>query len=156
MTEDSMKFGPLPPALGLCALILAQPALSDDFISVEVRADFADVVFMVEQAITNRGLVVDHVSHVGAMLARTKQDTGGAKDLFTAAEIFAFCSAAVSREVMEADLRNVQYCPYTIHVYQPAQDDAPVIVGYREFAPASMRPANYLLQQIVAEAAYLP
>lgn len=137
----------------IVAAMLAMPAWSDGFYTVDVDADFEDVVFNVEMAITNQGLVIDDVSYVGRMLERTKEDVGGEKDLFVDARIFSFCSASLSREVMEAKLRNIQFCPYNVYVYQSAEDGAPVVVGYREFNEPTMRSINYLLQQIVAEAA---
>jgi uncharacterized protein (DUF302 family) len=137
----------------ISAVILAAPAFADGFFTVDVDADFEDVVFNVEMAITNQGLVIDDISYVGQMLARTKEDVGGEKDLFTDARIFSFCSASSSREVMEAKLRNIQFCPYNVYVYQAAEDGAPVVVGYREFNEPTMRSINYLLQQIVADAA---
>jgi len=137
------------------ALILALPAAADGFFTVDVQADYEDVVFNVEQAITNQGLVIDHVSHIGEMLSRTMGDVGSKKELFTNAQVFSFCSATVSREVMEAKLRNIQFCPYGVYVYQSAEEGAPVTVGYREFNEMSMQPVNYLLQQIVAESTKL-
>ena len=137
------------------ALILAIPAHADGFFTVDVSAEYDDVVFSVEQAITNQGLVIDHISYIGDMLARTKGDVGSDKDLFTAAQVFSFCSASMSREVMEAKLRNIQFCPYGIYVYQSTEAGAPVTVGYREFNEPTMQPVNYLLQQIVAEATKL-
>ena len=137
----------------IVAAMLAMPAWGDGFYTVDVEADFEDVVFNVEMAITNQGLVIDDVSYVGQMLERTKGDVGGEKDLFVDARIFSFCSASLSREVMEAKLRNIQFCPYNVYVYQSAEDGAPVVVGYREFNEPTMRSINYLLQQIVAEAA---
>lgn len=138
-------------ALGL-ALAAAGPAQADGFFTFEADGSFDDVVFEVEMAITGRGLVIDSVNHIGAMLARTKEDVGGTEDLFTGAQVMSFCSADVSREVMEDDLMNIQYCPYGIYVFQPAEDGAPVMIGYREYSDRSMQPVNYLLQQIVADA----
>lgn len=137
------------------ALSLATPALADGFFTLDVDADFEDVIFNVELAITNQGLVIDDVSFVGAMLARTKEDVGGTVDLFADARIFSFCSAALSRETMERNLRNIQYCPYNIYVYQAAEEGAPVYVGYRESDDPAMRPVNHLLQQIVADSVAL-
>lgn len=136
-------------------LALAMPATADGFFTLDVDADFEDVVFNVELAITNQGLVIDDVSFVGAMLARTKDDVGGTVDLFSDARIFSFCSATLSRETMERNLRNIQYCPYNIYVYQAAEEGAPVFVGYRESADPAMRPVNHLLQQIVADSVRL-
>ncbi|CUX79804.1 MAG: hypothetical protein HLUCCA05_09510 [Roseibaca calidilacus] len=140
-------------ALGLgLALAMASPAHADGFYTFEAEGSFDDVVFAVEMAITGRGLVIDSVNHIGAMLARTKEDVGGTKDLFAGAQVMSFCSADVSRQVMETDLMNIQHCPYGIYVFQPAEDGAPVMVGYREYSDRSMQPVNYLLQQIVADA----
>lgn len=139
-------------AVVTAALAFAGPAQADGFYTFEAEGSFEDVVFSVEMAITGRGLVIDSVNHIGAMLARTKADVGGEKDLFAGAQVMSFCSADVSRQVMEADLMNIQYCPYGIYVFQPAEEDAPVMVGYREYSDRSMQPVNYLLQQIVADA----
>lgn len=135
------------------ALVLANPAHADGFFTVEAEGSFDDVVFAVELAITDQGLVIDSVNHIGAMLARTKEDVGGTKDLFASAQVMSFCSADVSRQVMEADLMNIQYCPYGIYVFEPAEEGASVTIGYREYSDRSMQPVNYLLQQIVADAA---
>lgn len=139
---------------GLCAaLSLGSPVAADGFFTLEADGSFDDVVFAVELAITGQGLVIDSVNHVGAMLARTKDDVGGEQDLFTGAQVMSFCSADVSRQVMEADPMNIQYCPYGIYVFQSAEPEAPVMIGYREYSEQSMQPVNYLLQQIVADAA---
>ncbi|UXU76563.1 DUF302 domain-containing protein (plasmid) [Paracoccus sp. SMMA_5_TC] len=114
-----------------------------------VDGSFDDVVFAVEQAITNEGLVIDLKSHVGDMLARTKEDVGGAKDLFTHADIFSFCSAKVSRQVMEADPANIQHCPYTIFVYEKADEPGKIVVGHRTYPGESMQPVNEMLTRLV-------
>ncbi len=137
----------------IAVMCLAGPAIADGFYTIEVDAEFQDVVMDVEDAITNQGLVIDSISYVGQMLARTGQDLDADVDLFKDAQIFSFCSATLSREVMEAKLRNLQFCPYNVYVYQSAEKGAPVMVGYREFNEPTMRPVNYLLQQIVASAA---
>lgn len=134
------------------AVALAGSTMADSFYTLEVAAEFEDVALDVEDAITNRGLVIDSVSHVGSMLARTGADLGAETELFADARIYSFCSATLSRETMEADLRNLQYCPYNVYVYQSAEEGAPVIVGYREASAPAMRNVNGLLQQIVAAA----
>ncbi|TVP71399.1 MAG: DUF302 domain-containing protein [Rhodobacteraceae bacterium] len=136
----------------IAAMILAGPVVADGFFTVDIDAEFQDVVMDVEDAITNQGLVIDSISYVGQMLARTGPDLDADVELFKDAQIFSFCSATLSREVMEAKLRNLQFCPYNVYVYQSAEEGAPVVVGYREFNEPTMRPVNYLLQQIVAAA----
>ena len=114
-----------------------------------VEGTFDDVTFAVEQAITNEGLVIDLTSHVGDMLARTKEDVGGTMDLFTHADIFSFCSAMVSREVMEADPANIQHCPYTIFVYERADEPGKINVGHRLYPGETMKPVNEMLTRLV-------
>lgn len=114
-----------------------------------VEGSFEDVAFAVEQAITNEGLVIDLTSHVGDMLARTKEDVGGAKDLFTHADIFSFCSAKVSREVMEVDPANIQHCPYSIFVYETADEPGKIFIGHRTYPGETMQPVNEMLTRLV-------
>lgn len=137
-------------ALG--AGLMVAPVHADGFFTLEVDAEFEDVALDVEDAITNRGLVIDSVSYVGQMLSRTGADLGAETELYTDARIYSFCSATLSREAMEADLLNLQYCPYNVYVFQGAEEDAPVVVGYREADVPSMQNVNGMLQQIVAEA----
>ncbi len=131
------------------ALSITQPALAADAVVHPYPGTFDDATFAVESAIVNRGLVVDHVSHVGEMLDRTRADVGGEARLFEAADMFLFCSAVVSRQVMEADPMNLVHCPYGIAV---AQDGDAVMILYRDYPDGPMDAVEALLASIVAEA----
>ena len=50
------------------------------------RGSFDDIRQDVELAITNRGLVVDHISHISAMLERTGKDLSLSENIFEKAE----------------------------------------------------------------------
>ncbi len=115
----------------------------------EVDGDFDDVAFALEQAITNEGLVIDSINYVGEMLARTKGDVGGAKDLYVAANTYNFCSAIVSRQAMEADIANIQYCPYGVFVYEAVAEPGKIVVGHRMHDGDEMAPVDELLSRIV-------
>ena len=136
---------------GLIAL-LALPAAAEAPITHEVEDTFDNVAFAVESAIVGRGLVIDHVSHVGEMLERTKADVGGTETIFTQADVFLFCSATTSRAVMEADPMNVQHCPYGIFVAEDPASPGKVTVGYRDYPEGEMQAVEDLLGEIVAEA----
>lgn len=110
---------------------------------------FEDAAFGVESAIVGKGLVIDYVSHVGEMLSRTGADVGSDVTLFDAADIFVFCSAVLSRKVMEADPMNIAHCPYGIFV---ADRDGQVMVGYRNYPEGPMQDVQALLDEIVQEA----
>lgn len=134
--------------------VVAMPALAiaDEVKTYEFDGAYEDATFGVESAILDRGLVIDFVSKVGPMLARTKEDVGGNKDLFADAEVFLFCSATLSRKVMEADWTNLGHCPYGVFVAEPA-DGGAVQIGYRLMPDGPMKEVEALLDEIAKEAA---
>lgn len=136
------------------ALAVAAPAQSDghDPVARTVAGSYDDVMFDVETAITNAGLVIDAVNHVGDMLERTKEDVGGTETLFTNAKVFNFCSAEVSRAVMEADPMNLQFCPYTIFVMEQPGTAGEVTVGRRSYPSGAMEQVSAMLDSIIDEA----
>lgn len=130
-------------------LAWAAPAWAADVTSVPFDGSFDDATFAVESAIVDRGLVIDYTSHVGEMLNRTGADVGSDKMIFKAADIFVFCSAVLSREMMEADPMNIGHCPYGIFVADGADG---VVVGYRNYPEGPMKKVEALLGEIVQEA----
>lgn len=139
---------------------LSVTALADDNpviapVTHQVEGEFDDIAFAIENAIINAGLVIEGRSHVGEMLARTKDDVGGTKDLYTQGDVFTFCSAKVSREVMEADILNLQHCPYSIFVFETPEASGQITVGRRGYDP-TMQPAADLLDGIMSDALMLP
>lgn len=102
---------------------------------------FADVKFDLTNAITNRGLVTDSSGNLGAMLERTGKDVGSTKAIYKSAEYYTFCSAVLSRQMMEADPANVGYCPYVMFVYETAAKPGQIVVGYRP-PPSTGNPAS--------------
>ncbi|GHE94976.1 hypothetical protein GCM10016455_14370 [Aliiroseovarius zhejiangensis] len=143
--------------LTLTAALLATPALADNHamqetdhaITYAFEGDFDDATFAVETAIVGKGLVIDYVSHTGAMLERTKADVGSDVKIYDAADIFLFCSAQISREVMEADPMNISFCPYGIFV---TDKDGEVRVGYSKYPEGDMQKVQALLDEIAQEA----
>ena len=136
-------------ATAFTALLLATPLAAQDAVTTPFEGSFEDATFAVESAIVGQGLVVDYVSHVGEMLARTGEDVGSDTQLFKAADIFVFCSAVVSREVMEADPMNVAHCPYGIFV---AETDEGVMIGRRDYPDGPMEKVEELLDSIISDA----
>jgi len=113
------------------------------------EGSFEDATFSVESAIIGRGLVIDLVSHTGEMLERTRADVGSDIVLFDAADVFLFCSASLSRKVMEADPMNLAHCPYGIFV---SDREGEVTVGYRNYPEGPMQEVQAFLDEIVREA----
>ncbi len=134
---------------GALALFAGSALAADQATTYAFDGSFEDAAFAVESAIIGRGLVIDYVSHTGEMLNRTAADVGSDTELFTEADIFLFCSAQVSRKVMEADPMNLAHCPYGIFV---AERDGAVMVGYRNYPEGEMQEVQTLLDGIVREA----
>lgn len=131
------------------APVLADGHGSKQATTYEFDGSFEDATFAVESAIVDKGLVIDYVSHTGTMLNRTAADVGSDKKLFDAADIFLFCSAVLSRKVMEADPMNIAHCPYGIFV---ADQGGKVMVGYRNLPEGPMQEVQALLDEIAKSA----
>lgn len=136
--------------LALALTLITSPALAQDSTVYDYDGSFDDATFGVESAIVGRGLVVDWVSHVGEMLERTKADVGSDVTIFDKADIFMFCSATLSRKVIEADPKNIAHCPYGVFV---TDKDGAVQVGYRHQPDGVMQEVQTLLDDIAREAA---
>lgn len=130
-------------------LLTGTAAMAQEAITYDFDGTFEDAAFGVESAIIGRGLVIDYVSHTGEMLARTGEDVGSDVPLFTEADIFLFCSAVLSRKVMEADPFNIVHCPYSVFV---AEMGGEVMVGYRTYPEGPMQEVQALLDDITKEA----
>lgn len=129
--------------------VAAQAASAGDAITYDYDGSWDDAAFALEEAIISKGLVIDYRSHTGDMLDRTKADVGSDVHLFDHADIFLFCSAVVSRKVMEADPANIVHCPYSIYV---AEREGKVTFGHRDYPEGTMQPVEDLLVEIVEEA----
>ncbi|MRU15317.1 DUF302 domain-containing protein [Roseovarius sp. A21] len=143
-----MKHWILATALGLAA----QSVTAQEMVTYTTDQSFGDVAFGLESAILDKGLVIDHVSHVGEMLERTRADVGSDVVLFTQADTYSFCSASLSREVMEADPMNIAFCPYDIFIAERADNPGEVTVGYRAFPEGEMQKIQELLDGIARAA----
>ncbi len=136
--------------MAVAALWLSAPlAHGENAVVTHVSPDnFEDTIFSLESAILDQGLKIEHVNHVGAMLERTRKDVGSEKIIFDQADIYNFCSAKISREVMEADPLNLMHCPYRIFVMQEHGSDQ-VIIGYPKMPDGVMQKVEELLETIV-------
>jgi uncharacterized protein (DUF302 family) len=126
---------------------------------VTARGSFDDVRQQLLLAIENRGLIVSHESKVGEMLERTGKDLGASNRIYEQAEVFEFCSATLSRQVMEADARLLALCPFGIGIYTlPGEGDRVHLVYRRSRsdgngpAAEALKRVDRLLREIVQEA----
>jgi uncharacterized protein (DUF302 family) len=145
----------------LAGLVWPVVALGQNESVVEVTASgsWDDVKQQLVLAIENRGLVVNHESKVGEMLERTGKDLGAARPIYVRAEVLEFCSALLSRQVLEADPRMLALCPYGIGIYTLAGETGKVHLVYRRPrldgavpAASALQRVDQLLHDIVQEA----
>lgn len=139
--------------LGLLWVAALPVQAGEPFEVTNVKGQFADIKDNLTQAIEGRGLVISYTAQVSEMLDRTAVDLGATRRIYGSGEVLEFCSAKLSRQMMEADPRNLVFCPYTIAIYTLADKPGEVYVA-RKVLPegAAFAPIDALLKDIVAEA----
>ena len=131
---------------------LAHSALANDTVTYEVTdQSYDDVIFGLENAILDFGLVISEHNHVGDMLERTKADLGATETIYAYADVFGFCSAPLSRAAMLEDPMNIRFCPYNIYMYQ-ISEGSPVIIGYDVYPEGALQDVQALLDDITRSA----
>ena len=143
----------------LCAVAGAASAVQEDVKLYAVPGKYEDIKTDLTNAIVNQGLVIDFVGDINAMLTRTGADVGSTKPVYLAAQYVTFCSAKLSRAMMEADPRNMAFCPYVMFVYEAAAKPGEIVIGYRrplggasEASKAALVEIDALLDKIAREA----
>lgn len=127
-------------------------ALASDTVIYEVTdQSYDDVMFGLENAILDFGLVISEHNHVGDMLERTKADLGASETIYSYADVFGFCSAPLSRAAMLEDPMNIRFCPYNIYMYQ-IDEQSPVIIGYDVYPKGALQDVQALLDNITRNA----
>ena len=137
----------------LCLALLTTAAHADSgIVKKKVATSFDDTREAITQAIEGRGLVINYVSHIGDMLDRTGADIGATRQVFAKAEIIEFCSAGLSRQMMELDPHNIVFCPFAIAVYTLPGETQTTWVSYRQPGGTAAKVVQPLLQAITDEA----
>lgn len=118
-----------------------------------VEADFDAIRFGVESAIENRGFVIDYHANIGDMLERTTADVDAGETPYRAAETWQFCSAILSRRMVQADPENIAYCPYVVFAYETREAPGTVVVGFRTRSDSSENGSSEVIAVIDRELA---
>lgn len=133
-------------------ITLSNSAVASDTITYNVKdQSYDDVMFGLENAILDFGLVISEHNHVGDMLERTKTALGETQTIYKYADVFGFCSAPLSRAAMLEDPMNIRYCPYNIYMFQ-ISEDSPVIIGYDVYPDGALQQVQDLLDNITRSA----
>ncbi|MBL8430418.1 MAG: DUF302 domain-containing protein [Dechloromonas sp.] len=137
----------------LCFALAATSAQAEEWIAKrKIASSFADARDAVVMAIENRGLVINYVSHMADMLNRTGADLGATRQIFGQAEVIEFCSASLSRKMMELDPHNIVLCPFAISIYTLPGEKNVTWLSYRQPSGAAAPLVAPLLREIIAEA----
>lgn len=140
----------LPATVAICLVSIGQVHAADGAVVTTVNGRYEDVRDALVAAIEGRGLVVSYTAHVSDMLQRTGKDIGASKPIFDKAETFEFCSATVSRKMMEAKPSNIVNCPFSVAIYALPGETGKVYLAYRRPLPG-LNEVGKLLSGIVAE-----
>lgn len=137
----------------LCLALSSASSLAEEWMArKQLAVSFDEAREAVVMAIENRGLVINYTSHIADMLARTGADIGATRQVFEQAEIIEFCSAKLSRQMMELDPHNIVLCPFAISVYALPGETKTSWVAYRLPKGEAAKLVAPLLKEIAAEA----
>ncbi|WP_108883225.1 DUF302 domain-containing protein [Anderseniella sp. Alg231-50] len=161
-----MKFNFTLAGIALAAAVAVMPASvsgSEPASTIKtVTGDFDEVFGDLQDAVINRGLVIDYVGDVGKMLERTAEAAKGTASAvpYLNARYLQFCSAVLTHEATDADVRNLAMCPYVVFAYETQAEPGRISVGYRQVtlsptakSQTAQAKVHGLLEAVVSEAA---
>ncbi len=117
---------------------------------VQVSGEFQVVKDFLVEAISDKGLKVNAIANIRAMLDHTQQALGATEKIYTHAEIVEFCSASLSRDMMSINPHNIVICPYRIAIYELSQQPGVIYLGYH-FSPVSADDSSFAILQKVKQ-----
>lgn len=123
-------------------------ALAAELFTKSKAGSFEDVKFDLTNVVIERGLVVDYTGNVAGMLDRTGADVGSTKKLYRHAEYLVFCSAKLSRQMMEADQSTMGFCPFVLFIYEREDKPGEIVVGTRLTAARGDTAAHKALAEV--------
>ena len=99
------------------APVLGGTTTSDqDVKRYRVTGEFSELEAFLRDAIAEQGIKISNISHIGTMLARTGQDIGSSKPVYRHGKAIEFCSAKLSRQMLENNPHDIIFCPYIIYL----------------------------------------
>lgn len=108
------------------------PPMANDHVMIDkVEGEFEETKEFLLLAISEHGIKISNTSYISKMLDRTAKEVGSNKKVFIHAEAIEFCSATLSRQMMEKNPHNITFCPYIIYIYELAQQPGIIFLGYR-------------------------
>lgn len=105
--------------------------ISNRAFTITLDAEFSDVVIDIENAILNKGFVIDFNGDIAKMLERTSNGSNDSQAVYKYAKFWQFCSSQFTRQMVEINPENIAYCPFVIFAYETVSDPGQVIVGFQ-------------------------
>ena len=147
----------------LCSALIGSAATTiasaDEPRTFRTKGKYDDVRFELNNAIIARGLAITTTGNIGEMLDRTGADVGSTLKVYTSAEYITFCSAKLSRQMIEADPANLSFCPFVLVIYETIATPGEIVIAFRPLSPhgspaskAAIAAAEALLVSIAQEA----
>ncbi|MCB1736232.1 MAG: DUF302 domain-containing protein [Gammaproteobacteria bacterium] len=96
------------------------------------ETSFADAKENLKFAVTNLGMVISDELHLSEMLDRTGKDLGLTKRVYAQAETIAWCSASLSRKMVEAASTSLVFCPFAVSLYEREGEPGKVYAAFRK------------------------
>ncbi len=118
-------------SLALSAVASLASAADGPYATYSSHAAFEEVMENLRGAIQERGLYINNEMHLGEMLERTGKDLGYTTQVYLKAESIEFCSATLSRRMVEEDPRRIVNCPFIVSVYVLPGEPGKTLVAYR-------------------------
>jgi hypothetical protein len=154
-------------ALAFVGIVFSAPVSAETtqgYKSYVTEGKFDDVLFDLNNAIVERGLVIDYIGHLQTMLERTSETVGsvtakGSKTPYIQAKFLQFCSAGLTHEVISANPLNIAICPYVVFIFELKTDPGKIHVGFRrpiagpsKLTRKAVAKVEALIEEIVEEA----
>lgn len=138
----------LMAAVTATTTILAQ----ERYVRTVEDAEYEDVWADLEDAIVNKGLVVEHVGHIAKMLERTADAVGGGSDklVYQNSNYLQFCSAKLTHKASQQDPRNMSICPFLLYAFETKKEPGKVSIGYRNPDFGSLDPNDAFYKEVHA------
>lgn len=143
--------------VGICCCVVAacasswaeeaKPSVAELHYTVHGR--FTDVLENLEFFIAERGITISNRSHIAAMLQRTREAVGATKQIYLNAEVLGFCSAQLSRNMLEADPHGIVFCPYNIAIYELADQPGVIHLAYQPPPIVGSEPSQAAVRAII-------
>lgn len=136
--------------LVLCALLclpLTTLAAESYAVLFKTQGTYQDVRDSLQFAIEGQGLKITNTNMIADMLERTGRDVGMNRKVYERGEQFEFCSAMISRRMMETDPHAMVLCPYSISVYTIPGDNH-VYIAYRKPAESDDPAIRAILSEL--------